>query len=281
MARIDRPIFILGPARSGTSVLYKTFCTHPEVGFLHHATKRWPEWPRAGECIRRLGLTTSTPKEANQFWNRYKTRRVDIMTAEDATPECSEWYQRIISGVLAAQGKPRFAAKCPPQSVRVPWIDAVFPDALFLVAVRDWRGVVNSTVKKRIRHETHHKDFWGVHLPGHKAMKEMPSEHSAAHIFRVVHEMIEGWQAQWPERFHRVVYAELCEDPRGVLHGVADFCDLSWSDEFEATLPESQPCSNYKWKENLDPTLVAHIRDVEGPTLDRYTEDALRRRETS
>jgi len=55
MQTIDRPIFILGPPRSGTSVLYKTFCTHPEVGFLHHATKRWPEWPRTGEHSRCRG----------------------------------------------------------------------------------------------------------------------------------------------------------------------------------------------------------------------------------
>ncbi len=276
MASIDRPIFILGPPRSGTSVLYKTFCTHPDVGFLHHGFKRFPESPRFAHLLRQLRLVTGTPKEANQFWNRYKTRRNDVMTAEDASPECVAWYRKTIAGVLRAQGKSRFAAKCPPQSVRVPWVDAVFPDALFLVAVRDWRGVVNSTVKKRIRHETHHKDFWGVRVPGHQEMKAMPSEHSAARVFRIVHEMIEGWQRENPERFHRVVYSDLCEDPRGILRGVADFCGLAWSAEFEATLPTSQPCSNYKWKENLDPDLIAHIRDVEGPTLDRYTEDALR-----
>ena len=69
----------------------------------------------------------------------------------------------------------------------------------------------------------------------HNGVRAMPSEHSAAHVFRVVHEMIEGWQAEHPERFHRVCYAELCEDPRGVLHDVADFCGLSWSAAFEAT----------------------------------------------
>ena len=44
----DRPIFILGPPRSGTSVLYKTLCTHPDVAFMHRGFKKLPRLPRIG-----------------------------------------------------------------------------------------------------------------------------------------------------------------------------------------------------------------------------------------
>ena len=29
-----RPVFLLGPARSGTSLLYKALCLHPQAGYF-------------------------------------------------------------------------------------------------------------------------------------------------------------------------------------------------------------------------------------------------------
>jgi len=149
MTAPDRPIFVLGPPRSGTSVLYKTLCTHPDVAFMHRGFKRLPRWPRVAHALERLGLVGSTPKEASDFWDRFRTGRLDVMTAEEATPRVRAWYREVVAGVVRVTGRTRFVAKCPPHSVRVPWIDAVFPDARFVVAHRDWRAVVSSTVVKR------------------------------------------------------------------------------------------------------------------------------------
>ena len=104
---------------------------------------------------------------------------------------------------------------------------------------------------------------------------EKDSEHSAARIYRIVHEMLDGWEAERPGHFHHVVYAQLCGDPRGVLRGVAEFCGLSYPREFEESLPESLPKSNHKWRESLDAELLERIRAAEGPVLDRFTEEAL------
>ncbi|MHC4822249.1 MAG: sulfotransferase, partial [Planctomycetota bacterium] len=37
---IDRPIFILGPHRSGTTLLYKLLGRHPDVAFFSDADRR-------------------------------------------------------------------------------------------------------------------------------------------------------------------------------------------------------------------------------------------------
>jgi hypothetical protein len=272
----DRPIFILGPPRSGTSVLYKTLCTHPDVAYMHRGFKKLPQLPWLAHALERAGLVGSTPKEASAFWDRYRAGRLDVMTADEVTPAIRTWYRKVVEGVLRVTGRKRFVAKCPPHSVRVPWIDAIFPDAQFVVAVRDWRAVVCSTaIKRDANEERQRREFFGIRVPGHKRMKTLASEHSAARIYRVVHEMLEGWEAELPGRFHHVVYSRLCADPRAELREVARFCDLSWSDEFEASLPESQPNSNYKWRDTLDPELLERIREEEGPELDRFTEEAL------
>jgi hypothetical protein len=272
----DRPIFILGPPRSGTSVLYKTLCTHPEVAYLHRGFRKFPKLPRLGHAVEKLRLVDDTPKEASVFWDRFRVTLRDEMSAEDATPEICSFYREAVAGIVEATGRPRFVAKFPPHSVRVPWLRAVFPDALFVVALRDWRAVVSSTVIKRDENaRRQRREFFGIRVRGYKKMKHLGSEESAARIYRVVQESLEGWEREHPESFHHVVYARLCDDPRGVLRGAADFCGLGWSAEFEASLPESLPNSNYKWKDTLDPELIERIRESEGPTLDRYTEHAL------
>ncbi len=82
-------------------------------------------------------------------WNRFLTRDDDFMRGADAAPEIGDWYRRVVAGVTEARGKSRFLAKLPSHSLRVGWLDAIFPDALFVVTVRDWRAVVSSTVTKR------------------------------------------------------------------------------------------------------------------------------------
>jgi len=269
-----RPIFILGPPRSGTSVLYKLLCTHPEVAYMYRGFKRFPRLPRLGHALERLGVVGSTPKEASEFWDRFRTGRLDVMTADAAPPEVRTWYRDVIAGVLRATGRARFVAKCPPHSVRVPWIDAVFPDALFVVAERDWRAVASSThLKRNQNEERERREFFGVRVPGHKRMKRMSSEHSAARIFRIVHEMLDAWEPQYPGRFHRVRYARLCADTRGEMRRVAGFAGLAWPPEFEASLSATLPNSNHKWRETLSPELVAAIREAEGPLLDRFVEE--------
>ncbi len=48
---VERPIFILGPPRSGTSLLYKTLAVHPDLAWFNRNFKRLPEWPRLARFL--------------------------------------------------------------------------------------------------------------------------------------------------------------------------------------------------------------------------------------
>ncbi len=256
-------------------MLYKTLCTHPDIAFLHGGMKKHPESPRLGDWLSRMGIHSRTPKEAHDFWNRYRDGKRDVMTADHAPPEAREWYPRVIDGMTRAMGCTRFVAKLPGHTVRVPWLRAVFPNALFLIACRDWRAVVASTVVKREKKHGGQDQWWGVFVPGWGKQRERPMTDAAAYVYRVAIEILEQAEAEAPERFLRVQYAQLCSDPRGEMHRIAEFAGLPWPAEFEASLPTELPNSNYKWKDALTPEVIERIRAAEGPLLDRYTEEAL------
>src|SRR5882724_6044026 len=97
---IDRPIFVLAPPRSGTSLIYKTVAAHPDVAYLSRGYKRFPEHPWLAEMLTRLRVVSSGPKEAHKVWNRYQTARTDSACAAEVTPEIREWYRRLVSRLV-------------------------------------------------------------------------------------------------------------------------------------------------------------------------------------
>ena len=81
--------------------------------------------------------------EAQPIWDRFKRRDDDVMTADDISPKEIAWFRNLIVKVLKLRNAERFLAKYPRLSLRLPWLDAVFPGAIFIHMTRDWRAVVN------------------------------------------------------------------------------------------------------------------------------------------
>ena len=183
-------------------------------------------------------------------------------------PGESEWYHTMIERVLAARGASRFVAKLPSHSVRVPWLEALFPDAIYVQAVRDWRAVVSSTMVKRA------KDFggkwFGVQAPGWQKAATLPPEMGAAWQYRMCHEILEEQAALYPGRYFQVWYEDLCLDPVPVMKKLAHHCGLRWTPEIEASLPPDVRPPSDKWKSVVLPEMIESILAEHGDVLSRY-----------
>ena len=269
---VERPIFILGPPRSGTSLLYKTLAVHPDLAWFNRNFKRLPEWPRLARFLTALRNRPDVPQEASVVWNRFLTRDDDFMRGSDAAPEIKDWYRRVVAGVTEARGKGRFLAKLPSHSLRVGWLDAIFPDALFVVTVRDWRAVVSSTVVKRNTDHAVGKDWIGLRFSGWQDAIQLEPAAFAARQFRVVHEAIEEQLSSFPQRTFRLVYEDLCAETVSTMRRLTDWCGLRWTETFEASLPVELEARNDAWKTVLGSELVDKLRSDEGPSLARYEE---------
>jgi hypothetical protein len=268
---IDRPIFIIGPHRSGTTVFFELLGTHPDVGYPNVWTRRFPSFPRLGYGLMRVG-GRDHPREAQRFWDYHWRGDDDVMTAEDATPEISQWYRSRVARMLALRGAPRMVAKYPRLSFRMGWLDRVFPGALFVHVVRDWRAVVSSTVRRKAKREERGGGWFGVRPPGWREMTDLPHEVAAARLYRLATEEIEREGRRLPGRVFTVRYGALCASPVRVIESLCSELGLAWTADFAASLPAKLTDANYKWREQLDPECVARIRSEAPEFFARFEE---------
>lgn len=270
---IDRPVFILGPHRSGTTLLYGILGRHEHVCYLNRSNQRFPSAPRIARVITNLMRTDTNPAEAQRFWDYLWSGPDDTMHAGDLTSQQKEFYISVIERILKQQGRTRFIAKYPRLSLRVGWIEALFPDAKFLHMSRDWRAVVSSTLQRKVKRESRGGGWFGVRIPGWQDMQDLPHALVAGRQFRVATMAIEAAAQPRPDRFYRVDYLDLCRDSERVVREVAGFCEFPFSQAFLSTLPTGLKSRNDKWKQYLEPEMIDMIRSEDPDFYTRY-EDA-------
>jgi hypothetical protein len=160
---IDRPIFILGAFRSGTTILERIVADHPRVGHFWFLTNVYCRSPVTGYTLARLFQTLGvfdrdsvpiahnpristamfSPFECEWVWSRSKKslwdeRCTDLTVGADFSDPAFERYLfSLIRRHLLAQRAERFLNKNPINCLRLGYLHRLFPDARFVYIVRD------------------------------------------------------------------------------------------------------------------------------------------------
>jgi len=261
---IRSPIFILGCPRSGTSVLYEKLAQHPDVACISRATKKMPSSLLATRLLL-LFRRNFKPTEAENVWGRFCHGDDHALGADDATPRARRYLHAVVRTHLALFGKSRFLAKCPRNSVRVGFLDAVFPDAVFVHIVRDGRAVAYSIARSRAKEAG---EYWGTRPPGWRKLLGMPVLEASALQWKLITEhALRSAQALPPERYVEIRYEEFTARPAETLDAIAAKCGLAWDQDRLRALVADIESRNYKWRENLSPDEVARLNELIGDLL--------------
>jgi hypothetical protein len=289
-------VFILGPARSGTTLLYKVLCLHPQVAFISNWRARFggvPAFARLNRVARRLpSLARRTWFEAGANAYVYGSRRRLGDRLFPTPVEGEPVYTR--AGVARPGGAdpagvdPRVAlpaafrsirrqgngsclvSKRIANNVRIPLLQRIFPDARFVVLIRDGRAVADSLARV---------DWWessfvwwyGGTPAAWRAEGRDPWELCARNWVEEIRAIEEGLQTVPDDHVLRLRYEDVVVNPTHAFEQIATFVglpdDAAWRTSL-AALPISD--QNEGWRTRLDPAVVDRITEHQRAELERF-----------
>jgi hypothetical protein len=191
---MDRPIFVVGTMRSGSTVFRLILDAHPrisiseETGFMGAvaATKQIPNWHHGRGWFQRIG------------W-----------AEDELDARLREFWSGLFERHARAQGKQRWGEKTPFHSRHIAQMAAVFPDAVFVAIVRHPGAVVHSLMRK-------------FHY-------ELPD--AAAYWDSTNKEILRRGLELGDDRFALLRYEDLVQHPEETLRELMDWLDEPWSDD--------------------------------------------------
>jgi len=224
-ALIDKPVFIVSAPRSGSTLLFETLAKAPGLftigGESHGVIERVP--------------ALSMPAR------NWRSNRLD---AADATSEVSEQLARNFHAALhdrdgqAARGKARMLEKTPKNALRVPFFDAIWPNAQFVFLYRDVRQTLASMIEAWM--SGYFRTYprlpgwaglqWSMLLvPGWQRLQGLPLPEIVAHQWSTTIDTLVGDLQSLPaERVRAVAYDAFLADPSATIGGLAGWLDLGW-----------------------------------------------------
>ena len=125
---LRRPIIVLGAPRSGTTLLSGVLEAHPDLYLAN---------------------------EPRILWKYGNDGKSDALRPQDARPEVVAHIRAELAARIRKAGKTRLVEKTPSNSLRVGFLEAVLPDAIYLHVMR---AGVESVLSIRT--------FWGRHATG-------------------------------------------------------------------------------------------------------------------
>jgi hypothetical protein len=251
----SRPLFIIGCARSGTSVLKRLLGAHPDID--------------------------AYPSEANELWHptsypwapsEHRTPPLWQAPAEFTADSLAHWptahgerIRRVFGWHQRLRRRPVFLGKSSMINFMLADVARLFPDARFIHIVRDGRAVAFSYAEKE-----------------HRKLLAAPAVYRAADAWydkeALILQMGELWQATLAEidrtgaalgwtaagHCHVCRYEDLCSDPAGTLAELLAFIGVARPAPAPA---EAVRDMNHKFRERVSPALLRELTEALAPTL--------------
>jgi len=259
----ERPVIVLGCSRAGTTVVYKTLSESPQLGTLQRETHDF--W------------VDLHPVE-DKGWNTH------ALDATDASPRDREHVARYF---YSWTGRRRWVDKNNQNGLCVPYLQALFPDAVFVYVKRGPGDNINSLIEgwgKPDKYSTWTRQFpeqvaidqgrytrWCFFLAeGWRDYLHASIEEVAAFQYQAINRAILDARAQVPAaQWVEVFYEDLVRDPLAGYRQIYAGCGLDFTAGVEAHCRAvlSKPYDVFgeikldKWKDGRNRERVERVLD--------------------
>jgi len=271
----DRPVFIVSPPRSGSSLLFETLAGAPDVHTIGDESHQLIE-----------GVQGLAPSQRGYDSNR--------LLAGDASPQAATALrERFHSALRDRQAqlpngseRVRMLEKTPKNALRIPFLSAVFPDARFVYLHRDPRQVLGSMIDgwRSGRFVTYadlpgwQGDPWSFLLiPQWRELSGRPLEEVVARQWETTTRiLLDDFQALPTERRIAIDYGRFLANPQAEIERLCAWAGYRWDRRLGTQLPYSRYTTTApdpeKWRRHAA-AIVPRLSQMQA-TVDRAAEVA-------
>lgn len=272
----DRPVFIISPPRSGSTLLFETLAQAPGLfttgreshGLIEGITSLNPAF--RGYDSNRLDESSASPAAVDQLRRRF------------------HWQMRDRDGQPPARQPYRLLEKTPKNALRIPFLARAFPEAQFVYLYRDPRQTLSSMLEAwqsgRFRTYPQLPGWAGLPwslllIPGWRELIGRPLEEIVAVQWETTTRMLlDDLSALPPDRCHKIRYDQFLAAPAVEMTSLCSAMWLEWDRPLDAALPFSRytvslPAPD-KWRRHAD--AIGRVLPGLQATLDRAERFALR-----
>jgi hypothetical protein len=312
---VTMPIYVCGLARSGSTLLHEILAAHPRVAthrvkdyplvytpvWWRQATRRRPPTaPTERAHGDRVLITSESPEALEEMvWMAFFPHCHDPfvsnhLTAEQSHPEFDTFYRNHIRKLLLIEGAERYVSKANYHVARLLKLLHLFPDARFLIPVREPAGHIASLMRQQQRfsegERLHPRALAAMRRTGHFefGLDRRPINLGNAERVQSVQrawdtgDEVRGWARYWAlvydhlagelasnERLRAaslvVRFEEMCARPDEIIRSVLRHAGLSAEDLLvESFVPRISRPDYYA--SNLTPADLASIEEETAAT---------------
>ena len=292
---VKKPIFFVGPGRSGTTVLYNMFTAHRDLCWftVKQNEKIFSKVFLKMEKIRQkqnrdkgilqggeLALLFFGDEyiKKNTAWNMIKKAEeipiegVHIFGSffgKDFAAKLtkrSEGIKDLIATSCVEKNVNRFINKNPENLKRVDALNSLFPDALFVCILRNPFAIVNSMIQ-RVRKEG--KSYYtGMPTLNVDNEKTNDIEYASLNLNQNL-ELTFEFSQKVKDRFYFIFYEDLIKDTKNEIKKLLKFLELHPYSDFINNLQQLGDM-NKKWKEKLTKEEVEIISNTLSETMKKF-----------
>lgn len=214
IGKVRKPIFVIGSPRSGTTVLGKCFAKHPKIAGAEESLFLLLMWTIFSD------LYLGDNKRKFSFLK-------DYTNIEEMLESIKCFSDRIITGLIEKQNKVYYIDHTPWYGMIFPFINLLYPDAIFIHLIRDGRRVVRSLSNS-------YKNGFGWAGKNIQERSELWAN-VVKHGIKI--------KAYLPQQYLEVKYEDFYEHPVGVLKSISKFVNLDFNQAMIEPLstPHAEP----------------------------------------
>ena len=234
------PVFIIGPPRSGTTLLYQCMVHCFRLAYICNLAALCPTAPAAATRLAlrlsrhrrtsfssRYGATRGLlgPHEGWPIWNRWMVASdgSDCVSARDLSEQSRRMLHCTIAGIEAVFDRP-FINKMVDHSLRLGALDATFPGCAFLVMERDRLDVASSMLNGWREHVGNRDRWWSAKPRNYVQLQQLRLvERVCGQLFAIDQEIGRGKELLGAHRFLTIHYLDLCNDPQATMERIQSF----------------------------------------------------------